>query len=206
MPTALITLLWLLAAPVARGALPGAPEVVVLTADETATLSAEGFVARVEDTELGARTTALVEVAAPPSAVLDAVLDFAPRVAEIGSLKAASVYFHDPRATPEQLKAQFVLSIMGRTVTFHTHYVIDRAGGWCSYVLDPERENDLAYVDGAYRAVPTEGGTRLEYRSTTQAGVSVPLWVRRWLVTGSLKDQLMGIKSRAERARATPHL
>lgn len=194
---------WLLAgANPAFAALPPAPAPLALTAEEVETLASGDVVFRSEDTPQGALTIAVIDVNAPPRVVIDAVLDVGKRAEEVGSVKEVSIYDHRPTAAPEEMGVRFTLSIVGKQIVFHTRYLIDRDAAWCAYGLDPTQPNDIAYADGSYQAYKSGAGSRLVYRSTTQAGTSVPDWLRRWLVSGSLKDQLDGIKARAERTRA----
>lgn len=185
----------------ARAALPAPPDLDV-TAAEQATLAQGDVVVRVQDSDKGALTIAAIDVSAPPAAVLDAVLDFPPRAKEVGSIRDVQVYARRPESDPTEIGVKWTLSVIGRAVTFHTLYDIDRARNFCTYRLDPDRPNDLHYVDGSYRAFKIGGGSRLVYRSTTDVGMVVPNWLRRWLTSGSLKEQLMGIKARAEQSRS----
>jgi len=197
----LLLLGWLIgsASPAFAGVLPAPPAPLALTADEVALLADGDVVFRSEDTPLGARTIAVIDVNAPPRLVIDAVLDVGKRVNEVSSLREATVY-DQPATTPEELGVRWKLSVVGREIVFHTRYVIDRQQAWCVYALDPAQTNDVTYVDGSYQAYSQGTGSRLVYRSVIQSQSSVPEWLRRWLVTGSLKDQMSGFKARAERA------
>jgi len=197
----LLLLGWLVgsAVPAYAATLPAPPAPIALTDDEQQTLAGGDVVFRAEDTERGARTIAIIDVAATPRAVIEAVLDVGPRANEVGSIREVSVYDHQPALKPEEMGVKWKLSVVGREIVFHTRYLIDRQQAWCVYGLDPAYENDVTYVDGSYQAYSRGSGSRLVYRSVTEAGTAVPDWLRRWLVSGSLKDQLEGIKARAER-------
>lgn len=189
----------LLLAVTAHAALPEPPDLDP-TPEEQASLARGDVIVRVQDADKGALTIAAIDVAAPPKAVLDGVLDFGARAAEVGSIKDVQVYAHRTDTDPEQFGVAWTLSVIGRSIEFHTLYQVDRARDFCTYALDPSQPNDLHYVDGSYRAFRIAGGSRLVYRTTTDAGVAVPNWLRRWLTHGSLEDQLRGIKARAEQS------
>jgi len=187
----------LLATP-ALAELPEAPAPVEVSPDEEASLGTREIVMRVEDTEQGARTVAILDVNAPPRQVIDSVMDVTARVDEIGSVKSATIYHHEPTARPEELGVQWELRVLGKTIVFHTWYEVDRDLGWCVYRLDDTRENDVKSAGGSYQVYGNGAGSRLVYRSDAEAGTSVPSWLKRWLVSGSLKEQLNGIRARAE--------
>lgn len=179
----------------AAAAMPDEPSPVTLTADEEATLAEGEVVVRLVDAPEGATMVSVIDVDAPPATVLDAVLDVEARVAEIGSLKEIAVY---ERESPDRMGVRYTLGVMGRRVVFHTEYQIVRSDHWTAYALDQSRENDIEASHGSYRAFSRGEGSRLVYRSFTEAGMSVPNWLKRWLVGGSLKEQLQGIRARAE--------
>ncbi|MBW1877889.1 MAG: hypothetical protein JRJ84_05970 [Deltaproteobacteria bacterium] len=182
----------------ARAAFPDPPPAVEVSPEEEEDLLARDIVLRVEDTEEGANTVAILDVAAPPRKVIDSVMDVTARVDEVGSIKSASVYHHEPTAIPEELGVQWEIRVVGKKIVFHTWYEVDRDLGWCTYRLDAEQENDVKSAAGSYQVYENGTGSRLVYRSAAEAGTSVPSWLKRWLVSGSLKDQLKGIRERAE--------
>ena len=103
----------------------------------------------------------------------------------------------DDRDLPKGLGATFTLSVMGSSVVYHLRYQIDRAAGFCTYTLDPERQHDIASVEGSYRLEPLPQGIRLIYQSRTDAGRAVPGFVKNWLASSSVKTQLEAMKKRA---------
>jgi len=84
----------------ARAAFPDPPPAVEVSPEEEEDLLARDIVLRVEDTEEGASTVAILDVAAPPRKVIDSVMDVTARVDEVGSIKSASVYQRRSSSTP----------------------------------------------------------------------------------------------------------
>lgn len=193
-----IVLALAIVAPSGAAALEPPPSAIALTAEEEEVLAERDPVVRMRSAGEGAETVAVIEVAAPPRAVIDAVLDVVPRATEVGSLDEVEVYAHAPAATPETMGVRWQIGVVGRKVEFHTRYEIDRAAGWCTYALDPDRPNDMATVKGSYQVYRHGPNSRLVYRSVSDAGVSVPMWLKRWLAKGPLEEQLTGIRARAE--------
>lgn len=187
-------LLALLLLPVLMAATPG--EMPELSESELATLEKRGVVVRQETSETGALTVAIVDVKASPSATLDAVLDVKSRVDEVGSIDEVSYY----REEPPHLGVTFGLSVMGVGVTFHTLYETDRETHLARYALDPSKEHDVVKAEGFYQCFAEGEGTRLVYAGDSDSGRRVPGWIKRWMTTGALNDQLEGIRTRAEAA------
>jgi hypothetical protein len=94
--------------------------------------------------------------------------------------------------------AKFSLRVMGSSIVFHVSYEIDRPGLWAVSVLDETKETDLISVYASYQVVATETGSRIIYRSQSDSGRSIPRWISTWLANNALKDQLTGIRARAE--------
>lgn len=183
---------------------PAPPAQVEITDEEAAQLADGDILISLDSTgDSGAQTLAILDVAAPPDVVLAAVMDVEARVDEVGSVKDVSRYHEDKARLPEELGIRWELKVVGRTVVFHTFYWVQPDAGWATYVMDTDQDNDLKSVAGSYYAYSNGTGSRLVYRSETETGVSVPNWIRKILVGGSLKDQLGGIRARAEAASAT---
>lgn len=81
---------------------------------------------------------------------------------------------------------------------FHIAYDLDPAKRWCRYRLDTTRENDVVDVQGAYQIYRVGERSRLVYRSETDSGRRVPGFIKRWLASDSLTEQMEGIRARAE--------
>lgn len=184
----------------ALATLPPPPAPLELTADELATLADRDIAIRLEETDTGGMSVGIVDVAATPSATMDAILDLPPRVNETGALKEVEVYGAVPASgtDPEKLGAKFSLRVMGTSVVFHVKYEIDRPGLWAVSTLDESKENDLVSVYASYQVIATETGCRIIYRSQSDSGRSIPQWISRWLANNALRDQLTGIRARAE--------
>jgi hypothetical protein len=184
----------------ARAELPEPPPAVEVSEKDEAKLADGDIVIRMEDTEYGAQTVAVLDVDAPPRKVIDSVMDVTARVDEVGSLKSASIYHQVSTAVPEELAVRWEIRVVGKKIVFHTWYEVDRDLGFCTYRLDDEQENDVKSAGGSYQVYGNGTGSRLVYRSDADAGTSVPLWLKRWLVSGSMKEQLNGIRARAEQS------
>ncbi len=184
----------------AGAALPPTPAPITVSADETATL-AEDAVVRLDTSSGGSYTIGIIDTDAAPGRAFDAVLDLPPRVAESSNLKSVVIYRRDPpgNGQPERMGARFTLKILTSTIVFHILYEIDRANGWCVYALDPSQPNDLRLVDGSYHVYTHGSGSRIVNRARSESETSVPEWLKRSLANGALKEQLRGIRDRAER-------
>jgi hypothetical protein len=184
----------------ALASLPPPPALLDLTADELSTLSDRDVAIRLEQTDTGGMTIGIVDVAATPSQTMDAIMDLPPRVNETGALKEVDV--SNPVAAsgsePEKLDAKFSLRVLGTSIVFHLNYEIDRPGLWAVSTLDESKENDMVSIYASYQVFATETGSRIIYRSQSDTGRSVPQWISRWLANNALKDQLTGIRARAE--------
>lgn len=196
---ALVLAVWL---PIVAAAMDPRPAELDLTADELAQLAAGEVVIRLEQTEGGGTSVGVVDVAAPPGRTMDAVLDLPPRVNESGALKEAAVTSRAPPrdGAPERMTGRFLVKVMGSTIVFHMAYEIDRAAGWSTFRLDESQPNDIVSADGSYHVYAIPGGSRVVYRSRSDSGRSVPEWIKRWLANNALRDQLVGIRARAQGA------
>ncbi|MFT6144449.1 MAG: hypothetical protein ACJAZO_001859 [Myxococcota bacterium] len=193
----LMVLLW---PALAFAVLPPPPAILDLTADELSTLSDRDVAIRLEQTDTGGMSIGIIDVAATPSQTMDSILDLPPRVNETGALREVEVY--DPAVAtggePEKLSARFGLRVMGTSIVFYVNYEIDRPGLWAVSTLDETKENDLVSVYASYQVFATGTGSRIIYRSQSDSGRSIPQWISRWLANNALKDQLIGIRARAE--------
>jgi hypothetical protein len=183
-------LLWLLAA------LP-APPALTLTPEERAALDRDEIVVRSDLSDpSGGSVIGVVEIAASPERTLAAVLDLAPRVNEISGLKGLQEYGRGEN----WVGARWEVKLLATSVVFHMRYEYDPAQGVVHYALDTSQTpNDIVRAEGSYHLLPTPGGTRIVYRSSTDSGRAVPTWVKRWLASEGLTQQLGGIRKRAEK-------
>lgn len=179
-------------------ALAAEPPAVSISAEEVARLEKGEVVVRMDPGESGAYTIGIVNIKTPPRQAFDAALDFPARVGEVSGLKTAEVYLHE-QGSPEKLGARWEIVVMGKNVSWHQLYDIDREAGTASYDLDPSKENGIKAANGTYQVIALPDGTsRLVYRSISEPGMYVPGWIKNWLAHGSLVDVLGGIKARAE--------
>lgn len=192
-----IVLMW---PALALATLPPPPAPLDLTADELSTLSDRDVAIRLEQTDTGGMSVGIIDVNATPQVTMDAILDLPPRVNETGALKEVEIYQQAPASgsDPETMGAQFSLRVMGSSIVFHVNYEIDRPGLWSVSTLDESKENDLVSVYASYQVFATDTGSRIVYRSQSDSGRSIPQWISRWLANNALKDQLTGIRARAE--------
>lgn len=123
------------------------------------------------------------------------IFDWDMRVESVGAITAVTQYA--PESDPGGLGVTFELSVLGNAITYHLRYTVDRAGGWCSFTLDPQREHDIAGTHGSYQISQLPDGIRLIYRSRTDAGRAIPGFVRKWVATSSIRDQLAEMQRRA---------
>jgi hypothetical protein len=179
------------------GAIPvEPPQPLPLTEKERATLSSRKAVVRFEGDDQGGYAVGVINVVAPAAVVWRALFDFKARVAEIGALRAVDVY--DADLSDRDMAVRFELKVFGVGVDFHVRYALDEERGWCTYSLDAQRDNDLPMVAGAYQVYEHQGGSQLVYRSQSDSGRKVPGFVKNWLLTGSLTEQLEGVRNRSE--------
>lgn len=143
----------------------------------------------------------VIDVAATVDATWRAILDVEARVGEISGLSTVRRYLDDGR----RLGARWEARIVGQPIVFHVVYELDAASRFIRFHLDSDQTNDIAAVQGAYQLYAAGGATRLVYWSETDSGRPVPSFVKRWLASDALAQQLTGIRARAEaRSGATP--
>jgi len=170
-------------------ALPPAPAPLTISAEETAALSAGEVVFR--DGAAGTRV-AVLDVEAPPAAVMSAVMDLSPRVADIGALLSMDEYLD----APGRKGARWELGASVYSATFHVLYEYDAAQGWCVYTLDASKENDIKSTDGSYQVYAVDGGSRLVYRSQQTSSI-LPSWLMQKFAHDGAVELLTGIRARA---------
>lgn len=178
-------------------ALPAPPERTMLTSAEQA-LVAKGEVAlRSGKQNSDGMTLAIIDLRATPAAVIDAVVDLMPRVAENSLIDRAAYYREerDPAGTG-WLGIQWFVGGLGITKAFHVLYEYDRNQGYCVYSLDGSKPNEISAAQGSYYAYPSSGGSRLEYRASADAGGGS--WLRSQVEGAALREQLLGIQARAQ--------
>jgi ribosome-associated toxin RatA of RatAB toxin-antitoxin module len=86
-------------------------------------------------------------------------------------------------------------------------YVLHPRQGRITWRLDPDREQDLERVEGAWQIVPLESGDAclVEYRVFVDAGRGVPRFVEQMLTQRSLPDVLRNLRREVEARTARGH-
>ena len=142
---------WLYVA--AAHALPPPPAPIRLTPEEEEDLAEGGIVVRWTGPDRP--TVAVVDVAAPPRRVMDAVMDLPPRVDEISGLRAVEIY----REEPGRVAARWEMGVAVYQAHFHIDYAFDLDLGWSIYALDEGRDNDILASEGSYQVYPAGSGS-----------------------------------------------
>jgi hypothetical protein len=176
-----------------------APQPIAVTEAESKVLAARDIVVRAGGS--GGTTVAFMDLKSTPEKALAAVMDLTPRAGEVSALTRAEPYDALPdKLRPTQMGGAFELTILGSKTRFNINYAIDWDAGWVTYHLDPTKTNDITSSNGSYQVYGVDGGlTRLIYRSEVATSGYVPGWVKEKLTTGSLKDMMRGVRTRAER-------
>lgn len=172
----------------------GPPAPPTISAAEQAILETGEVVVRRGQGE-GAPTVVVVDVKADPDTSFAAVMDVEARVSDISALKQAEIYLDEPG----RLGVRWVMGIAGVSVEFSTLYVVDRAGRWCTYELDPSRPSTLKSTGGSYQVISRPGGSRIVYTAAVSAEGDEG-WVRRQMQEKGTRALLGGMKARAEAA------
>ena len=167
------------------------PAPLVLTDEETVLLAAREIVVR--DSGQGS-VIGVVDVRATPRVLLEEVLNLPARVEEVGPLQQVSIYHEGPSS----LKVRMEVGMLGIRAAFHVAYDVDWDAGWCTFHLDPARENDIDSTDGSYQVYAAGDGARLVYRSEATASGPTPGWLRDMLTSHSMTQQMEGMRVRAE--------
>ncbi len=169
-----------------------APPVPDPSAEELTQLQAGDVVVRVDNDDW---TVAFVNVAASPTAAFAAVMDLEARVGDVGALKEAERYLDEPG----RVGVRWQLRIATANIVFHTLYQVDTAGLWCTYKVDPDKDNDVAGSEGSYSVVDLGGGSsRIIYRTRNNDKQKAPEWVQTMLRERSAKQMLGGMRDRAQ--------
>ena len=167
------------------------PMALELTEAENTALQANEMVIR--ESAVGS-VIGIVHIKAPPRVVLEEVVNLQARVEEVSLIDDIELYIDEN----DQKGVRWEVSMVGIDVQFHVLYQIDWENGWCSFDLDPTKENSISASSGSYKTEPIANGTRLYYRSHASSSNAAPSWVRKTLTQHSMKQQINGIKARAE--------
>lgn len=169
-----------------------------LSAEEEATLRADDVVLRPLPTKNGAiRVLAVVDIAAPASAVWTTLMDFEWR--KVANPAVQSIEPYRPATATEQW-VRWHVSKFGANVVYHNHYKMDRAAGKLIHELDTTQENDMVANRGVYEiaASPIAGHTRLAWDVESNFGQAIPSFVQSWMSSSATRDFMAELARRAE--------
>ena len=175
----------------AAHAVPPAPAAISTTTVEQTQLAAGDIVFRFDPNGIN---IGIVDIGAPPNAVIAQVMNLPPRVDEIGPLLSLQPY---DVSGAERYGARWELGASIYSASFHVIYDCDLSAGWCVYDLDHSRENDLDSTVGSYHVYSHGDGSRLVYRSKTQSTILPSFLMKKFAEDGAI-ELLSGIRSRAE--------
>ena len=178
-------LLWM---QLALAALP--PPLELTPSDEAALAKGEAVIRDNGD----GMAIGIVDANATPEALWSQVLNVEPRVEEVGPSTLCTINSR----TQNAMNVTWGAGMMGMSVTFHLNYVIDHQNKVLSFDLDKSKENGIGHSRGSYQVLSRPGGSRLIYRSEDDPNSKIPKWIRAMLTGRPLKDQMHGIRKRAE--------
>lgn len=181
--------IWLLAT--LHLAVAGVPTPITVTTAEQALLSDGKIVVR--DRGLG-ETIGIVDLQSTPKRTLEALLNLPARVDEVRPIQSIDVLEH----SHTRIVARWRVGLLGIHARFHVWYETDWDQGWTQFGLDESQPNDIKHASGSYHVYPHGDGTRLVYRSDADTASKTPTWLREFLTGRSMRQQIAGIKARAE--------
>ncbi|MDP6933178.1 MAG: SRPBCC family protein [Myxococcota bacterium] len=176
---------------------PSPPDPPVMTAEQEAILDRGEVVMLGGLQEQSGWLTAVLDVAASPDDTFDAVMDIKARKPDLERIKTIEVYLHQT----DRLGVFYEADVPFYEVSWNVLYELTSSVYWCTFALDPDRDNGIDQATGSYHVVPVDGGSRLIYRSAA-AGVfpAAPEWLRTRLAASAATELLLGIRRRAEAA------
>ena len=136
----------------------------------------------------------IADVNSTPKRTLEALLNLPPRVDEVRPIQSIQYLTQ----TPDRIVAEWKVGMLGINVKFHIWYETDWDKGYTRFGIDTSRENDIHHASGSYHVYEHNGGTRLVYRNDADPKSKVPKWAREMLTSRSMRQQISGIKARAE--------
>ncbi len=167
------------------------PAAISLTAQDVETLRRREPVVRDSGQGLA---IGIIDVNASVNALWTEVVNIEPRVQEVGPSTLCRIN----QKSHDRMNVTWGAGMLGMSVTFHLNYTIDHENRLLSFDLDKTKENDIAHSQGSYQVLSTPEGSRLIYRSSADPQSSMPGWMRSMLTGKPLRDQLYGIRQRAE--------
>ncbi len=139
-------------------------------------------------------TIGIVDLKASPKRVLEELLNLKPRVEEVVPIREISYV----ERSPERIVAQWKVGMFGINASFHIWYETDWEKGWTRFGVDQTRPHDIDHASGSYQVYVHGSGSRLVYRNDADPGSKLPNWARELLASRSMRQQISGIKARAE--------
>lgn len=182
-------LTWLLA--LITVAVASVPPPITTTAKEEAQL-AEGSIV-IRDHGRG-ETVGIVDLQASPKKVLEELLNLKPRVDEVAPIQDISYL----EQSEDRIVAQWKVGMFGINARFCIWYETDWEKGWTRFGVDQTRPHDIDHASGSYQVYAHGTGSRLVYRNDADPGSKLPNWARELLASRSMRQQISGIKLRAE--------
>ena len=140
-------------------------------------------------------TVGIVNLSATPKKVLEELLNLKPRVDEVVPIQDISYV----EQSEERIVAQWKVGIFGIHASFCIWYETDWDKGWTRFGVDQTRPHDIDHASGSYQVYTHGTGSRLVYRNDADPGSKLPNWARELLASRSMRQQISGIKARAER-------
>jgi len=172
-----------------------APPTTALTDDERTRLRTGEVVVRAVIGGTGAESTGIVLVHAPPDAVWKAVLDFPARIPESENLETVTEY---DRKSPQDWSVNFGLNIVGVGGELNLIMHCDPSQRWCSFDLDPARDNMMSVANGYYRVDPLEDGQLLTYFAISKPRFYAPGFVQRLIAERDMEHMMGCLRARSE--------
>lgn len=133
------------------------------------------------------------DIAAPPTAVLDAIIDVASYPQWQRDVRSVEVLAHDAQGRPA--RARFVVDARLFTAT----YTLDYAYGDGTVRWELVHSDQLRQLDGGYTVVDAGGGaSRVTYELEADPTISVPRFMRRAAAEKIVRSALDNLRQRVE--------
>jgi len=139
-------------------------------------------------------TIGIVDLKAQPKKVLEELLNLKPRVDEVAPIQDITYV----ERSKERIVAQWKVGMFGINASFHIWYETDWEKGWTRFGVDQTRPHDIDHASGSYQVYAQGTGSRLVYRNDADPQSKLPNWARDLLASRSMRQQISGIKARAE--------
>jgi carbon monoxide dehydrogenase subunit G len=140
------------------------------------------------------RTEGSIEVAAPPTKIMDVIADF-PAYPEWAGVKSAEVLEADPDGWPTRVKMS--VSQMGFNADYTLAYQYAPDDGGLSWTT-VEATGAVKDIQGEYLLEPAGDLTKVTYRLALDLNISLPGFMRRQGEKQVVNNALSGLKKRVE--------